>query len=352
MFKKFLLIIFLILILSSSLLYYFLDKTYETAPTINTLLVIEDNIFDHTSKPIFMLAQFFPNKYKLQIVFINEEISILRKRAKTKSILQLYSEYDKDKKIELIKKDIETLFDNTIKIDYFINADKKTFTEFFKIFDTDNNLSRDLFINLTDKTNYYNYIYATIKIIKNTINNINRTKIFDVLFFIKNNKINTDLKPKYLLYLINLKKRSTIFADIPVLKTRGRIEIDAKYKNNVIQLLSDSYKSNSFLKDKTIVEVLNASNTKRVASKVANKLIENGFDVFNWANSKNKINNTLVIDLINNEEKASKICNLFNCGEILLLPAPKNFADMTILLGQDCNIYDKFDIDFKQEKSL
>jgi len=347
MFKKLLLIIFLLIILTSCAFYYFLDEAYKKASDINFLFII-DNIEQNNKEPIFLLSQFFINEKKLQSVFINEEISILRKRAKTKSIVQLYSEYEPNKKIDLIKKDIENLFDNTVKINYFINIDKQTFTEFFKMFDK-KEINRNLLLNLTDKTNYYDYIYSNIKIIKNTVDNINRTKLFDILFFIKNNKINTDIQLKHLLYLLNLKKISIVFADIPTIKNRGRIEIDTKYKDNIIKLLTNSYKNNSFLNNKIIIEVLNASNTKRIASKAANKLIGNGFDVFNWSNSKNKLNNTLIIDLINKEEEASKICKLFNCGEILVLPAPKNFADMTILIGQDCNIYDKFDIDFKQE---
>ena len=346
MFKKFLLIIFLLVILASNAFYYFLDKTYKNTSTKNILFIIDD-IQQNDEKPIFLFSQFFPDTNKLQFIFINEEISILRKSTKTKTINQLYSEYETDKKIELIKKDIENLFDNTVKIDYFININKQTFQLFFKTFDISDKLNQNLFVNFIDKANYYNYVYSNIKIIKNTINNIDRTKLFKLLLFIKHNKINTDIELKNLLYLINLQKISVVFADIPTIQNKGRIEIDTKYKNNIIQLLTNSYKSNSFLNNKTIVEVLNASTTKRIASKAANKLIENGFDVFNWTNSKNKIDNTLIIDLINNEEESSKICKLFDCGERLLLPAPKNFADITVLLGQDCNISDKFDIEFK-----
>jgi len=345
MFKKFLLIIFLLIILASTAFYYFLDETYKNISTKNILFVIDD-IHQNDEKPIFLLSQFFPDANKLQFIFINEEISILRKRAKTKTLLQLYSEYETDKKIELIKKDIEGLFDNTITIDCFINIDKNIFKDFFKLFDE--NINQNLLNNITDKTNYYNYVYSTIKIIKNTVNNINRTKLFKLLLFIKHNKINTDIELKNLLYLIKLQKISIVFADIPIIQNKKRIEIDTKYKNNIVQLLINSYRSNSFLNNKTIIEVLNASNTNRIASKAANKLIENGFDVFNWSNSKNKIDNTLIIDLINNEEEALKIRKLFNCGEILILPAPKNFADMTVLIGQDCNISDKFDIKPKQ----
>lgn len=340
MFKKILLIIFLIPILLSCFLYYSLDEKYKKAQDLNILFVIEDNINQENNKPIFLLAQYFPEKYKLQIIFINEEISILRRKAKTKTISQIYSEYEHNKRITSISKEFENLFDNSIKIDYFINIDKNTFKNFFKLFDK--NINQNLLDNITDKTNYYNYICSNMHLIKTVINNFDRTKIFDISMFIKHNVINTNIQSKYLLYLLNIKKPKIVFADIPTIKNKGRIEIDNKNKDKILLLLTDSYKNKSFLNDKIIVEVLNASNKKRLASKAANKLIENGFDVFNWTNSSSKINNTLIIDLINNED-VLKICKLLDCENVLILPAPKNFADVTLLLGDDCNLSDKFD---------
>ncbi|WP_413854562.1 LytR C-terminal domain-containing protein [Candidatus Ruminimicrobium bovinum] len=340
MLKKILLIIFLIPVVLSCFLYYSLDEKYKNAKDLNILFVIEDDINQAKNTPIFLLAQYFPNKYKLQIIFINEQISILKRRTKTKTISQLYSEYEHDKRIISISKEFEELFDNSIKTDYFINIDKNTFKDFFKLFDK--NIDQNLLNNITDKTNYYNYICSNMHLIKIVINNFDRTKIFDISMFIKHNVINTDIKPKFLLYLLNIKKPNIVFADIPTIKSKGRIEIDSKNKDKILQLLNDSYKNKSFLNDKIIVEVLNASNKKRLASKAANKLIENGFDVFNWTNSSSKTNNTIVIDLINNEN-VSKICKLFDCENVLLLPAPKNFADVTLLLGDDCNLSDKFD---------
>lgn len=352
MFKKIILVFFVFLIIASSVLYYISDlsKYITGGKTINTLIVIEGNKETYPGILKFFLCQYNPETKRIRILFINENISILQRKSKTRTLKELFYAEKENNRIDFIQKEICKLLNNTIDMDYYIYSNTNSLNSFLKLFnDTDINklCGKDFFEDISNNTNYLNNIVINMKIIKYMIVNFNRSMLVDVIKLLKNKNIEIVSNLKLIdcvqigriLRGINIK--DVVFIDIPVVSRRNRIEIDSVSFDKVIEILNGNFIFENT--GKVNLKVLNASNKSRLADKAVNMLRQNSFDVFYWGNESQKNNFTIVIDMINNHEKSSQIVDVLGCGEVLVVPSPKPFADMTVLLGNDCNLYDKLD---------
>ncbi|MFC1501183.1 LCP family protein [Elusimicrobiota bacterium] len=123
---------------------------------------------------------------------------------------------------------------------------------------------------------------------------------------------------------------------------KGRnINIDIK---STIELLDKIFlynKSASFQGPKVRVEVWNASGEDGLAQKVTWMLRENGYDVVEWGNFSVIQNKTLVKDLSGDLRTAQELADFLNCGEIITRFDSNRFADVSIILGKDCDINTK-----------
>ena len=181
----------------------------------------------------------------------------------------------------------------------------------------------------------FNYIY-------NHFNRFSFIKLIKDLYN-KNIVINTnfELKDLFLLYSYFLNEDKVIkYADFPTVNKRKRTEIDEDSRTKIVDFFENDYlKSDKYLR----VEVLNTTNKSRLAIKAVDKIRENDFDVVDWGSSSKKYEFTTVFDFVNDYEKIKDIKNVLGCGEIIFRPKVGSLIDVSVLLGQDCSIYDKLD---------
>ena len=108
----------------------------------------------------------------------------------------------------------------------------------------------------------------------------------------------------------------------------------------IIDFFDNDYSSSgNYLK----VEVLNTTNKSRLAIKAVDKIRENDFDVMDWGSSSKKYEFTTIFDFVNDYEKIKEIKDVLGCGEIIFRPKENSLMNVSVLLGQDCTIYDKLD---------
>ncbi|MBR3627572.1 MAG: LytR C-terminal domain-containing protein, partial [Elusimicrobia bacterium] len=214
--------------------------------------------------------------------------------------------------------------------------------------DLENNLK--LFDIILQNDDYRDtIIVATIKLLNYIYSNFNRVSFIKFIKELYNKNIvlktNFELKDLFLLYAYILNEDKIIkYADIPVINRRKRIEIDEKNLYKIIDFLNnDTVKHENYLR----AEVLNTTDKARLAIKAVDKIRENNFDVVDWGSSLKKYMFTTIYDLVDNYEKIKQIKNIIGCGEVIFRPHEKPLADVSVLLGQDCNIYDKLDREFK-----
>jgi hypothetical protein len=281
-------------------------------------------------------------------VFIDENITILYKDIKAKILKDMILAVDTEKRTEFIKSEAEKFFDNKLNIDYSVTLNKESFKNIIKVFskqeDLNNNLN--LFdICLQSDNDRDTKMVAFIKIVNYIYNNFNRFSFIKLVkdFYHKNIviKSNFEFKDLFLLYSYFLNENKTIkYADIPTLNRRKRIEIDENNRTKIIDFYDrDDFTGENYLR----VEVLNATSKIRLAIKAVDKIREKDFDVVDWGSSSKKYEFTTIFDLVNNYDKIKEIKDVLNCGEIIFRPKERPLTDVSVFLGQDCNIYDKLD---------
>lgn len=321
-------------------------KDFKDGKNINILFVLDDVEQNETIK--FFVAKYNSLNEYIKVLFIDENITILFKTKKARILKDMILEEKSGKQIDFIKSETEKLINNELSIDYYVCLNNETFKNIVEIFskkeDLNNNLNL-LDIILQKDDNRDTNIVATIKLLNHIYNNFNR---FSFIKFIKELynkniviKTNFELKDLFLLYTYFLNEDKTIkYADIPTIKRKKRIEIDEKNIEKIIDFLNNNnIKYENYLK----VEVLNTTDRSRLAIKAVDKIRENYFDVVDWGSSSKKYKFTTIYDLVDDYENIKQIKDIINCGEVIFKPQERPLVDVSVLLGQDCNIYDKLD---------
>ncbi len=352
MFKKIILLIFVCAVVISSMLYYFSNaaKHIATGRKINVLFVIEQNTKNYPTVLKFIVGQYDSANGRLLFLFVDENISVLKRKTKTKTLKEMFYANPEEERIDFIKRELYCLFKNKLFIDYYVYADSQALNSFLELFNRskmDKMLGTGFLDEILSGVHRFNAASAKIKTIKYIINNLDRNKMTGMVKFLKDNQqsFSTDFKffDFFTMHRIvcSINTDEIIFVEVPTVFKRNRRETEAVSFNKVINILNDS----SFQKNysKINLKVLNSSNKSRLADKAVNVLRKNSFDVFYWGNELQKVKSTLILDMVNNHDKAKKISKILGCGEILVLPNPEPFADITVLLGDDCNLYDKLD---------
>lgn len=349
MIKKFLLL--LIVCLLGTLIYFSatskIVKDFKEGKNINVLFVLDD--VENNENIKFFIAKYNSLNEYIKVVFIDENITILYKTKKARILKDMILEVEPEKRTEFIESETKKLFDNKFNIDYSITLNKESFKNIIKTFSKqeDLNSNMELFnICLQSDTDRDTNMVAFIKLLNYIYNNFNRFSFIKLVKNFHNGNIsaksNFEFKDIFLLYSYFLNEDKIIkYADIPTLSRRKRIEIDEDNRTKII----DFYDNDKFINKKNYlrVEVLNATSKTRLAIKAVDKLRENDFDVVDWGSSSKKYEFTVVFDLVNNYEKIKEIKDVLNCGEIIFRPEERPLTDVSVFLGQDCNIYDKLD---------
>ena len=357
MFKRILLCIFLVLILLSQYLNNISNISYsiKNHKNINVLVAIKgfDNLNQNTLK--LVLFQYCHKTKSLKVLCINDKITILQKKKKSQTLNEMFFSQKEDEQVDFIKKEIELLLDNKLKINYYVLSNTKTLQLFVKLFDEKKiikQLGNNYFEQFVNNKEYILSIIYMIKIIKYVIANTNRYILVDFIKFLDaGNYLITNFKLSDCFFLYskikNIDMNTIQFADIPTINKRNRIELEPAGLMEIIEFLNED-KDISHLaqnqNDKVKIEVINASSKNRLASKAVDKLRKNKFDIYEWGVTSYKIHEyTIIFDLINSYEQSVKVKNILNSGEIIFRPIEKSFVDISVLLGKDCTIYDKLD---------
>jgi hypothetical protein len=91
---------------------------------------------------------------------------------------------------------------------------------------------------------------------------------------------------------------------------------------------------------RTRVEVWNASGKNRLADRVTWLLRKQGYDVVKWGTLSTLQKKTLIKDLTGNLRSAQKIAGVIACGEVITRYDGKKLVDISVILGEDCNVPD------------
>ena len=321
-------------------------KSIKEYNDINVVFIIKnDSNKENIKFKLFIIKYSLLDKY-IKIFFIDENITILQKIIKSKTLNEMILAVKEDKQIDFTKSEIEKILDNKLKIDYYVLLDTKNLKTIIEIFSKEKDIEKNLMLMdncLNENTDRIKALSSSMKLINYIKTNIN---IFSYIKFIKNLKNNNiflktnfSLKDIFFLYRYLNGGRTIRYADIPTLHKRNRTEVDEDNKGKFINFLNNNNEQNNKLK----IQIFNATNKSRLALKAVDKLRENNFDVIEWKNSKHKCDLTIIFDLVDNYEQMKKIKNVLGCGEIIFVPNNLLLIDTTIFLGQDCKIYDKLD---------
>jgi len=349
----FLLIIVVIFILSYIGFYLYqtsqseMLKSIKEHNDINILFMLKDYSNKENTKLKFLVAKYnLVDKY-IKICFVDENITILQKSIKSRTLKEMVLSVKESEQINFTKSEIEKLLDNKINIDYYICLDAKNFKSIVKLFSEKKHLENNFILSnicLNEDVDRINTLISSIKL----INYIRlHSGILDYIRFVKNLDNNnilleTNFTSKDIFFLCKYfcnRDKYIRYADIPTLNKRKRIEID-----ETIEQIIEFLKENNETKEKELkLKVLNATNKDRLAVKASNKLRKNKFDVIEWGSSSQKYDWTMVFDLINDYKRTKKITDVLNCGEVIFVPKNSLITEAIVYLGQDCSIYDKLD---------
>lgn len=359
MFKRILLCIFLFVMLFSQSLNDFssLSKDIKNSGMINLLLIIKDSDnFNDCNILKIILFQYRQNDKILKVLCVDDKITILQRKIKSKTLREMFFEQKEENRINFIKNEIESLLEHQIKIDYYIASDIKNVQQFAGIFNNANTESdfkneKDYFVSWMNSKDYLTSLVYVPKIIRQIINSSNRYILVDLLKFlkIKHHDLITNLKLADAMYIYSAARSFDVnflrFADVPTINKRNRLEADPSGLTKIIKFIGENENRQKMkvLAEKIKIEVVNASAKSRLAIKSVDKLRLNGFDIFEWGTSYKIHEYTAIFDLIGDYRQSFKVKKILNAGEIIFRPVDKSFVDISVLLGKDCTIYDKLD---------
>lgn len=320
-------------------------KNIKKYNDINILFTIKNDLDKENIKFKLLIAKYSLLDKYIKIFFVDENITILQKGIKSRTLNEMILSVKENKQVDFAKFEIEKLLDNKLKIDYYVSLDIENLKTIIKLFSKEEDAENNLILldnYLNENTNRTENLSSSMKLINYMKTNINIFNYISFIKYIKDNIIflETNFSLKDIIFLYRYLNNKIIrYADIPTLHKRKRIEVDEPNKEKIINFLNNNNKQNNKLK----LQILNATNKSRLALKAVNRLRKNNFDVIEWKNSKYKCNFTMIFDLVDDYEQMKEIKNVLGCGEIIFIPNDLLLTDTTVFLGQDCKIYDKLD---------
>lgn len=345
--------LFIILIFIGFLLYFSFTsdilKTVNSGKDIDVLFIYEDFSDETNVETKFFAAKYNSYDKYIKTVFVDENITVFQKTKKSKTLKEMFVEVEKDKRIVFIKNETEKLFDGKLNFDFYILLDKKSLETVVEIFSKSKDLKNNTALlnkSLNRDVDVYDGMVCRIKLLNYVYYNSQRIVLINLLKCLYDKKlvVQTNFKTKEFLLLYSKifnGEKIIRFADVPTVYKRNRIELDSDGMQKIIKFFEETEHKDE--KKDLKIEVLNSTKKSRLAIKAANKLRENSFDVVDWGSSSKKYEFTMIFDLVNNYEKIKNIKNILNCGEIIFRPQERPLTDVSVMLGQDCNIYDKLD---------
>jgi hypothetical protein len=81
------------------------------------------------------------------------------------------------------------------------------------------------------------------------------------------------------------------------------------------------------------VQVLNATTTRGLAQRATDHLRDQGFDVVEIGNNRERMDSTLVLDRSNHPEWAKRVAAAMGGAAVLARPDSSRYLDVTVLIG-------------------
>lgn len=276
----------------------------------------------------------------LKVLSINTDMVLLRKYKKSKSLKNFfYENLNKglESSIENFYMGLRELLKGYKKSDFYINMSFESFLLMMADKDLNRMIVEDNFSNKDLKSlNNLEVLEHTLKLMPYKAINV----------FKQYNLVNTNIpKMSFLALLTKFTTKSPLimFCELPVKYTTRRVELDVQnaeeFLNKVyyVDIDADYTNKNCF------VDIKNASGKPRMAQKVTWLLRENKFDVLDWSNFNTVYKRTLIKDFKGNFRKCLDVARILKTGKILISYNNKLYYDISVYVGQDCNIYDNFD---------
>ncbi|MDR2425622.1 MAG: LytR C-terminal domain-containing protein [Endomicrobium sp.] len=280
----------------------------------------------------------------LKILSINPEAVVFKKNVKARSLKHsFYATSEKDLNLALTNfyQDIFEMANNSFVPDFYVTA---SFESLIKLAQN-NQKAKDLLSNknFTDRNlQCLNQIEFA-----QTILNSFKTSLFSSIGCLRKNYdlLDTNISKLAFTNMImyfRIHNAEIMFFDLPLKYAKARMETD---KNNIADMLYTIYYplTNTEPKIDGLIEIKNASGKPRMAEKAAWKLRENKFDVLEWSNNKTFYNKTLIKNYKGNYGASKKIAKILGNGQIINSYDNKNSFAISVFIGKDCEIYDKFD---------
>ena len=324
-------------------------KNFFSQKDMKVLICLTDSSNASDKHVNFFAVKHSSSEKFMKICFIDENISVYQNQKQNKTLKNVFFETKSAERPAVIKNKIENIFNNGITFDYYVFFDnkflQKVISIFSKVEDLENNKEILKIAGSYDAERYTRNM-ALLKLLKYIYSNITRTNIINMLksFYNRDFYFTTDFRLRD--FLLSYSKilhenKNFKFADVPVINKQNILKPDYDGITKILNFFSQKLYEKD--KENLKIEVLNASEKNRLAIKAANKLRENGFDVFEWGTSAKKYDFTIILDYIGTYENSEKIKNILNCGEIIFKPEDREYTEISVFLGKDCNIYDKLD---------
>ena len=379
-------VLFLLLVLVVIAVLYFswrspIVKAINDGEHINILVIGTDLVDRARHTDTLLFVSYAPSTALLDIMSIPRDTHFTPTGYGFKKINEIFAynyskTLDRDFSARRVRDGVEELFQNKVKIPYYLQIDYKNFRDILNIIggipiDVEVNMNYedktgDLNIHLSTGTQLLDgqkaLEYVRFRSKEGDLGRITRQQKFIKAFLDKIKKpsviwrlpqlsllivqdIKTNLRT-FDIFSIALEVRKFQKSNIRTIQLPGNIKGNYWQPNaqNTINLFDKIYSSSqtATAAEKLVtVEVWNASGKKALAENVMWMLRKNGFDVTDWGALKILQENTTITDFSGNIKAAKKLQQLIKCGDVISKYATDGLVEIKVILGKDC----KFEYD-------
>ena len=355
-------------------------RAIRNGETINGLIIGTDYVDYARHSDTLIFASFAPRDRFLNIISIPRDTRFSPEGYSFQRINQVYTYHFRTKKNEYlacqeVRSAVEQLFQGRVAIPYYVQVDYASFRKFIDLIggvtiDVDEPMHYDdnaggLHIHLEPGKRHLNgqqaLEYVRYRGKAGDIGRVFRQQRFikAVLAKFKNpvlllrlprlvKTITTDAKTNLsfwdvlagVLELKDMHSSDIRLAQLPGAPRRDYWEVDHENCTGLFDRILPSTGAAIAAGPKIRVEVWNASGKNKLADRVNWILRRHGYDVVEWGTLSVSQKKTLIKDLTGDLRSAQRISDIISCGEVVTRYDGKRFVDISVILGEDCEVAD------------
>ena len=140
-----------------------------------------------------------------------------------------------------------------------------------------------------------------------------------------------------------LKKCVAMYCEVPVKYRKTRVEPDSARMRDFFE---NVFYGKSLAEDAKFlkIEIKNTTSKPRMAEKAAWHLRSLAFDVYDWVGVPGSYKTTVIKDNKGNFGAALQVAKALGVGRVITVYDGNAYADITIMIGEDCDIKDRYDV--------